>query len=324
MITMRLPLDSLVVEVAATTEEAFAATGGDEFLPVLVAPIADGRYLVVDSVAKLKAASGREGDGVECIVAPPIYGDRGPETYLPARDAQRASPLASYKELVRLQMSASDRFSRRSAVRSHRGTMVKLVLEVDFAGRRRRYFINPLERDIGGLLFDPVEAVNRFEHGTLDAAAAVRAFGREGEHEAATLPAAVAVSDDGRRFQGVGSWFDKRSAYRKRVETSADLELTRDDMLVDLPERRGRVVGCEVFVLYPNGATYEGAARVDGASLLMLWSEHLVRGLIEETSKASYFRSDWWDNPTSLIMADIGGGECARIEHTCNDCAMVK
>jgi hypothetical protein len=324
MKTQLIPLANLVAETTLITHEALSAAKAGNAVAPIVTPISADAYLVLDSVAKVAAQATHGTDLVECIVAPPMKGRRDRANYASLKDISAAPPTDSYKLVQRQSLSSSRLFEIKPSLNEIRGTVIKLYIDVRFGNTTITYFLNPLQHDIGALIFNPGEAINRFQSGSLDARAVMAAWGDD-SYEPSTLPAAICIAEGGDECFGVGSRLDKSHMYRKAAITSAELELSSADLPPVDEQGRGIVESVSVLVLYPNGATFEGRTKVNSGSIVMLFSERLVSKLLEDEWRAGYFKESWWDNPTSLIMnVGPGGGECAHIEHTCNDCELVK
>lgn len=326
MKTKKVALSALICDSPFVTVEALQlATSFKKPLAPLVSEAFPGKYLVIDSVAKLAVAMQSTSNArVNVTIAPPIFLRRHENAYVAADLVDLSKPVTSYKEVQRARLRASYQYESGVSPRNDRGTIVKIYVDVSFPSKTVTYFINPLEHRIGAIFFRPNEAVNSFKPSALNAGRILQSWGTEQDYELATLPALVCVSETGQECFGIGSILDKAHRFAKNTQTSADLELNESDLPDKAESGRGRVTACRVLVLYPNGETYEGPAKLDENSVMMVWSERLVAGLIDSEWSSGYYERDWWNKPTSIILSGGYKPMCAHIEHTCNDCAIIK
>lgn len=324
MKTKQIHLSSLVSNEPFPTSSAIEAVNSAKSIPPLVSEIETNRFLVIDSLAKVYKNYNPTTQKVKCIVVPPAFIQRPVFSYFSLQTSMLSQARESYKEVQYVKFLAAQKYESSVAIKSNRGTMIKVYFDVDFGDKTIRYFINPLEQKIGGVFFNPSEALNRFSPESINAERVTKTWGTAEKYDYETLPAIVCITEDGQHCYGIASRLDKKHVFNKLAETSAELEISNDDMPKNRLKSRGVIRACSVLVLYPNGETYEGVAKVSENSILMLWSEKLIADLINSEWTSEYFKRDWWQNPTSLIMNDHMKLGCARIEHTCNDCGMVK
>lgn len=103
--------------------------------------------------------------------------------------------------------------------------------------------------------------------------------------------------------------------------------LGHDGKIVERPHTHAPTVpiaSIEAFVIYPNGATWEGSIfeGKENECSLLIWSWDLGRRLnINDKKRALGLTLDWPDVPTTVgVLSDHAAMACAYIEHTCHDC----
>lgn len=307
---IKLPVDKLALYESAAVKTRVSALP-EKTDPVLVKPLEKhGLYYVINGTNRVYRAQSQGTKEIECLVATPDY-SKQTEQIVQSRLCGRVLALADSDIDRHHQFYLNtDRFSQRVTTKSDRGTVIRLIIEIEFGGKTiHSHFCLPLKGGLGGLIFDPIEFNRNVDPRFVQAQQLLDCWGDNTKYDARVLPSFLEISEDGSDVFAGGYLLRQAS----RNEKYKDVEKIR-------LESRGKVKSVTPFVLYPNGLVWEG--KIDykpDETYAIVWSEHLLDALNDPAARTG-FSADihWWKNPTSVVLnKDTKEQWCTPIVHTC-------
>lgn len=307
--TILLPVNKLVLKESAAVRTRVSALP-EKTNPVLVKPLQNGLYYVLNGTNRVYRAQSQGTKEIECLIATPDF-SRQIEQIVQSRVSGHALALAeSDLDRHHLFYLDTDRYSQRVATNSNRGTVIRLVIEIEFDDKTiHSHFCVPLQSGLGGLVFDPIEFNRNINTKFVRAQQLLDCWGDDTKYDARVLPSFLELSEDGSDVMA-GGYLLRQASRTEKYEDVDKLAL----------KSRGKVKSVTPCVLYPNGLVWEG--RIDykpDETFAIVWSEHLLDALNDPTARTGFSPDiHWWKNPTSIVLnKDRKEQWCTPIVHTC-------
>ncbi|MDI1232518.1 MAG: hypothetical protein PSU93_15405 [Methylobacter sp.] len=298
MKTTKILLSKLVPHESMATTPRLMKVRQYSQNPIVVKPINDTDYFFVyqgHNRAKLALDSGAK--EIEALIGTPDFLERNRNIHNARIRKDPAFPLRT------IQIGADDQerkdafyqdaaiYAKRPAINLHRGTMLFIIIGVEFDDEAVEYKCLPQKGGFGALVFDPVEAKSIFNDKLINMEKMDRAWGKDTDYDPSVLPAYIEVGNNGEEFRGGGFAHDVSF----RVNES-------DVFTAPTASKRPRAVSVMAHVIYPDGSYWVGKiGETIGDITVIVWSDELSYALLDR-EKANQFKGNWWKTPTSLIF----------------------
>lgn len=312
--TQQIPMEKLVVHESAATVERTQRVPPASQAPILVKPLPGTDLFHVRDGANRTYNARQAGQlTITAVVGTPDYSVRRQKIAdLRIRQSPTARPVDALQlvpgddERQDLFYRDCDAFGPRTALTSIRGTVVHVLLTVQFGEETQVHYMYPRKTVTGGIILNPTSALPFFRPGTLDQSRLNAVWGDPAQYDPAVLPAWLELSDDGQDCFAGGF-------YLRRYYQVAPGPYPPP---ASVPGR-GVVQSAEVVVIYPDAEVYRGSIPVGGGTVMVLWTDTLVNMLADQATIDSYNATSWWRRPTSLVFSGTTFGQCFQIEHSC-------
>ncbi len=307
-----IPIEKLVPHESSACETRVKVVPSHRDNPIVVKPLDNGQFYIIDGTNRAYNALKNDEKEVSCVIATPDYSSRYTKIAELRNRKSEGFPLKSLgfvaddKARQHEFFLETDGFSPRPHVRSNQGTVVKAYFEIEYPdGTIDQQFSLPLKGNIGGVILNPSKAIEYFKKNEINESHLFNAWGDEKSYSPNVLPSYIELSNDGYDMWAAG--FNYRQAFK----------VQEDPPQFDV-SARGKVASISVFVLYPNGLTWEGKLPVNEETSMVIWSDILANKLADTNIKSGYVHSEnWWENYTSLVFNKVMARGCPRILHTC-------
>lgn len=308
--TEQIPIQKLITHESSGTSERLERSSLE--WPVLVKPIpGEEMFYVLDGTNRVLRALSEGLETVCCVVGTPDFSNRRSRIVSLRKQKATEYPLDALalteNDIDRQHQFYldTDGFSQRPTLNYHKGTVIKAYIKIRYGNLIDTQFCLPLKGGVGGLIWEPSQALKYFSDGSISESNLYACWGDDASYDPCVLPSFVEIGHDGQEFRAGGFFFSQAFRHGPRLDYTKS-QVTSRGLLDEL----------SVFVLYPDGNVFEGSVDLGPDSCMILWSDRLVSRLKNEDYSTSFRKSPfWWQTPTSVVLSYAAN--CPQITHSC-------